>query len=89
MKPIHRLALNYTRLCGGVLTSENFTIYDSKVTCKKCLKILNKKVSLCEKCGKNPASPPHSCPFAEEIWDDTEEECTCCDDCTQDCANDI
>ena len=39
-------------------------------------------------CG-NPAAEDHTCPFAYEINDDHETECNCCDDCTQDCADDI
>lgn len=38
----------------------------------------------------NPASEPHSCPFASEINDNDEPEyCTCCDDCQHECAMDI
>lgn len=49
----------------------------------------NMKEKLCEKCKKNPASKPHICPFAEEVYDDSTTKCTCCDDCTQECADDI
>ena len=38
---------------------------------------------------KNPPSEPHSCPFAEEIDDDFEDNCTCCEECTDKCADDI
>ena len=42
------------------------------------------------KCGKNPATEPHGCPFAEEINDNNDPEyCRCCADCTQQCAEDI
>lgn len=44
---------------------------------------------LCEQCHKNPASEPHTCPYAEEIANDSETECTCCPDCTRECAYDI
>ena len=43
----------------------------------------------CEKCDKNPASEPHPCPYAEEIDDDHTTLCTCCDECTEECAMDI
>ena len=39
-------------------------------------------------CG-NAAKEPSTCPFAEEINDDSESLCLCCDDCTQECAWDI
>jgi len=39
------------------------------------------------KCG-NPATEPHTCPFAEEINDD-ETLCRCCDGCQHECAMDI
>lgn len=32
---------------------------------------------------------PHTCPFAEEIHGDNETLCTCCDECTYQCAMDI
>jgi hypothetical protein len=47
------------------------------------------KVELCDNCGKNPASKPHTCPFQAEINDDEETLCNCCDECKQDCADDI
>lgn len=48
-----------------------------------------------KKCGarndcQNEATEPHSCPYAEEINDDFDEEhCECCDDCRQECVWDI
>lgn len=36
------------------------------------------------------ASPePHTCPYAEEIHDDTTTKCSCCEGCTRDCAQEI
>lgn len=43
---------------------------------------------LCPHCNINPALPPHTCPYKEEINGDYEI-CTCCDDCAQRCAYDI
>jgi hypothetical protein len=40
-------------------------------------------------CGENPADDEHTCPFAEEINDDYESLCTCCPDCTRNCADNI
>jgi hypothetical protein len=39
--------------------------------------------------GKKPGTPDHSCPYAEEINDDHETLCNCCDACQQECADDI
>lgn len=39
--------------------------------------------------GKNAATEPHTCPFAEEINDDYDSLCTCCDECAHECAMDI
>jgi len=39
-------------------------------------------------CG-NQATEPHPCPYREEINDDSETLCTCCQECAQECANDI
>lgn len=44
-------------------------------------------VELCG-CG-NPAEPLHSCPFKEEINDDSETLCNCCNDCRHECAMDV
>ena len=42
------------------------------------------------KCGKNPATESHSCPYAEDIGDnDDPDYCTCCDDCRHECCMDI
>jgi hypothetical protein len=35
------------------------------------------------------ASILHTCPFAEEINNDSESLCNCCDDCTHECAQNI
>ena len=44
----------------------------------------------CGRCARNPAQPPHGCPYQEEINDSTDEEyCTCCDDCRRECLEDI
>ncbi len=42
----------------------------------------------CESC-KNPSKEMHSCPYQEEINDDSESLCNCCDDCAHECAQDI
>jgi hypothetical protein len=43
----------------------------------------------CDRCG-GPGNPPHSCPFQEEINDNFDKNyCTCCDECTHECAMDI
>jgi len=41
-----------------------------------------------ERCVNAPTEP-HSCPFSEEINDDSTTLCTCCADCMQECADDI
>jgi hypothetical protein len=43
----------------------------------------------CPICSTNDAEQPHTCPFAEEINNDTETLCTCCADCEHQCAMDI
>ncbi len=41
------------------------------------------------KCGQNAGQAPHTCPYSEDINDDHETLCTCCDYCTDQCAWDI
>lgn len=43
----------------------------------------------CPSCEKNNANELHTCPFKEEINNDSETLCECCDDCTHECAMDI
>ena len=43
----------------------------------------------CPRCGKRPAQPPHTCPYAEEIHGDRETLCECCEECEKQCAWDI
>jgi hypothetical protein len=43
----------------------------------------------CSRCLVNEEADPHTCPFRAEINDDNETECSCCEDCTHECAMDI
>jgi hypothetical protein len=47
------------------------------------------QTQLCECCQKNPAVDPHICPYAADVNNDNESECTCCDECAHECAMDI
>jgi len=42
----------------------------------------------CDKCGK-PGSSPHSCPYQSDVNEDNNFLCNCCDDCMQNCLDDI
>ena len=44
---------------------------------------------LCPKCHKNAANEKHTCPYSEDINDDHESLCSCCDECRQDCLEEI
>lgn len=44
----------------------------------------------CENCRINKGTDElHTCPFSEEIWNNHEADCNCCDDCSYQCAMDI
>jgi hypothetical protein len=43
----------------------------------------------CSKCRVNNQQPSHSCPFAEEINNDSSSLCDCCSDCEHECYMDI
>lgn len=58
------------------------------MTDDKKLKGEDRGLGVC-KCGVAYAEEAHPCPFAEEINDDSETLCSCCDDCANDCAMDI
>lgn len=47
------------------------------------------KYGKCPKCDKNIALLPHTCPFSQDVYDDSDTKCVCCDDCIQECAYDI
>jgi hypothetical protein len=47
-----------------------------------------KKENMC-KCGKNPATEPHTCPYNDEIHPENKELCTCCELCQHECAMDV
>ncbi len=40
------------------------------------------------KCGK-PGRQPHTCPFREDVHNDTKTRCNCCRKCEQNCADGI
>ena len=45
--------------------------------------------NLCQhECG-NASEEEHTCPFREDIHNDSETLCNCCDDCSYECARDI
>jgi hypothetical protein len=43
----------------------------------------------CTCADMDPYTDEHTCPFAEEIHDDSESLCTCCPECEYQCAMDI
>ena len=42
---------------------------------------------MCRECEENTIA--HTCPYAEDVNNDSESLCYCCDDCTYECAQDI
>ena len=40
------------------------------------------------KCGEE-AAEEHTCPFASDVWGDDATLCTCCEECSYQCAMDI
>ena len=47
------------------------------------------KSILCPRCNKNPALEDHTCPYAEEINNDYDSTCNCCEECAHEYAMDI
>lgn len=54
------------------------------------LRIIQDKIAALEmcKCGVNAADDPHPCPYDLEI-NDKVTLCTCCEDCTVECGDNI
>jgi len=62
-----------------------------KLTAKeraKCWPSKEEQMPMCH-CGINPATESHPCPYQQDINNDDAFECTCCEDCTHECAMDI
>lgn len=47
------------------------------------------EVEMCYWCEERPAEPEHQCPFSMDVWNDDEHLCTCCNECTKACAEDV
>lgn len=43
----------------------------------------------CQRCHKEDANPLHKCPFQQDVHNDEEFQCNCCEECTYQCALDI
>lgn len=41
------------------------------------------------RCGEMSSEDEHLCPYKEDVNNDSETLCSCCDYCTQQCAMDI
>ena len=47
------------------------------------------KKELCDSCNNNEGKEKHGCPFKEEIHDDYEFQCNCCEECRVNCLYEI
>lgn len=53
-------------------------------------KSIMSEVGICTRCNEHSAQLPHQCPYAMEISDNDDPYfCTCCEQCEQECADDI
>lgn len=43
----------------------------------------------CQKCGENDGLELHACPYEEEICENYDEYCNCCDACISECLDEI
>ena len=53
---------------------------------KKALVILENGIRHCD---HGEPGEPHACPYASDVHDDDRLLCTCCEACTDQCAEDI
>ena len=51
--------------------------------------LVDVEIIKCPTCKKNPAKELHTCPFQEDVHDDSTTLCACCDECTHQCGMDI
>jgi len=59
---------------------ENTTIFSNNMLTE---------IQKCSRCNNSAANNKHICPYAEEINNDSETLCNCCDSCTHECCMDI
>ena len=59
------------------------------VTENKVEKANIQKIEWCQSCGWNKAEELHTCPYKEEINNDSATLCNCCKECKYDCLRDI
>jgi len=45
--------------------------------------------TLCPRCGVNPATAPHLCPYQVDVRDDEKFQCCCCSECERECADEV
>lgn len=50
---------------------------------------MHKETKKCSVCKKNAAQEEHTCPFREDVNDDHDSLCDCCDECEQNCCDNI
>lgn len=55
----------------------------------KAIQAARYKAEKCQNCQERPAIALHTCPFKEEIKNDTSSTCNCCDECRNECAMDV
>lgn len=60
-----------------------------KMDSKKSLNIIEENKCTCEDQNPHDDDRYHTCPHAEELANDYESECSCCEYCTEQCAQDI
>lgn len=47
------------------------------------------EIEKCQRCRIAIACPKHICPYKQDINDDSETLCNCCEECKEQCADDI
>ena len=61
----------------------------SNLSQKSQKKMLTDKPTLCQHGKDHSLEDEHTCPFAEDVHNDKDSICNCCDECTKDCSDDI
>jgi hypothetical protein len=52
--------------------------------------MLKREKQMSDKCNcGNEQDDEHTCPFAEDVGNDSESLCRCCEECTYQCAMDV
>ena len=84
--PTSFVILHNNEVSDSISQASKFTIKELTTTSCQPYVADNDK---CSSCSKNDAKSLHACPFAEDVHNDRQSLCNCCDNCVRECCAEI